>query len=127
MEAGLGEIPFGIDFHPSKELVAVSLITGNLHLYKYRADDSSLKRCLEFRAHAESCRTVRFINGGQAVATGFKDCSILAADVETGSIIACLENAHENAINSLINHTESTVASGDDEGCIKIWDTRQRS
>ncbi|KAK8577894.1 hypothetical protein V6N13_076570 [Hibiscus sabdariffa] len=59
--------------------------------------------------------------------TGSKDCSILATDVETGSVIARLENAHENAINSLINLTESTVASGDDEGCIKVWDTRQRS
>ncbi|OMO57129.1 hypothetical protein CCACVL1_25978 [Corchorus capsularis] len=127
MEASLGEIPFGLDFHPSKELVAVSLITGDLHLYKYKNDDSSLERLLDVRAHSESCRTVRFINGGQAVVTGSKDCSILATDVETGSVIARLENAHENAINSLINLTDSTVASGDDEGCIKVWDTRQRS
>ena len=54
--------------------------------------------------------------------TGSKNCSILATDVETGSIIARLENAHENAINSLISLTKSTVASGDDEGCIKVWD-----
>ncbi|XP_022774723.1 WD repeat-containing protein 55 isoform X2 [Durio zibethinus] len=127
MEASLGEIPFGLDFHPSKELVAVSLITGDLQLYKYNIDDSSLQRSLDVHAHTESCRTVRFINGGQAVATGSKDCSILATDVETGSVIARLENAHENANNSLINLTESTVASGDDEGCIKVWDTRQRS
>ncbi|KAE8663638.1 Transducin family protein / WD-40 repeat family protein isoform 2 [Hibiscus syriacus] len=120
MEAGLGEIPFGIDFHPSKELVAVSLITGVLHLFKYNADNSSLQRCLDIRAHAESCRTVRFINGGQAVATGSKDCSILATDVETGSIIARLMSVFSLSF-------ESTVASGDDEGCIKIWDTRQRS
>ncbi|KAH1106635.1 hypothetical protein J1N35_010403 [Gossypium stocksii] len=156
MGASLGEIPFDIDFHPSKELVAVSLITGDLHLYKYNTDDSSLQRCLDLHAHAESCRIVRFINGGQAVATGSKDCSILATDVETGSVIARLENAHDyvltafwstfylliffnwllkhyfiwtcrNAINSLINRTESTVATGDDEGCIKVWDTQQRS
>lgn len=127
MEASLGEIPFGLDFHPSKELVAVSLITGGLHLYKYVTDDSSLQRLLDVHAHTESCRTVRFINGGRALATGSKDCSILATDVETGSVIARLENAHENAINSLINLSESTVASGDDEGCIKVWDTRQRS
>ncbi|OMO50518.1 hypothetical protein COLO4_38041 [Corchorus olitorius] len=89
--------------------------------------DFRLFRLSDVRAHSESCRTVRFINGGQAVATGSKDCSILATDVETRSVIARLENAHENAINSLINLTNSTVASGDDEGCIKVWDTRQRS
>ncbi|XVF61005.1 hypothetical protein PTKIN_Ptkin08bG0093400 [Pterospermum kingtungense] len=127
MEASLGEIPFGLDFHPSKQLVAVSLITGYLQLYKYNSDEFSLQRSLDFHAHTESCRAVRFINGGQAVATGSKDCSILATDVETGSVIARLENAHENPINTLINLTESTVASGDDEGFIKVWDTRQRS
>lgn len=32
-----------------------------------------------------------------------------------------------DAINRLINLNETTIASGDDEGCIKVWDTRQRS
>lgn len=127
MEASLGEIPFGLDFHPSNSLAAVALITGDLHIYRYNSNDSSLQRLLNVDAHSESCRSVRFINGGQAVATGSKDCSILASDVETGATIARLENAHENAINSLTNLTVSTIASGDDEGCIKVWDTRQRS
>ncbi|GKV14842.1 hypothetical protein SLEP1_g25652 [Rubroshorea leprosula] len=127
MEVNLGEIPFGVDFHPSNPLVAVALITGDLQLYRYNSNDSSLQRLLDVNAHSESCRSVRFINGGQAVATGSKDCSILATDVETGATIARLENAHENAIYRLTNLTESTIASGDDEGCIKVWDTRQRS
>ncbi|THG14948.1 hypothetical protein TEA_018957 [Camellia sinensis var. sinensis] len=29
--------------------------------------------------------------------------------------------------NRIISLTESTIASGDDEGCIKVWDTRQRT
>ncbi|GKV08901.1 hypothetical protein SLEP1_g20472 [Rubroshorea leprosula] len=127
MEVNLGEIPFGVDFHPSNPLAAVALINGDLHIYGYNSNDSSLQRLLNVNAHSESCRSVRFINGGQAVATGSKDCSILATNVETGATIARLENAHENAIYKLINLTESTIASGDDEGCIKVWDTRQRS
>lgn len=31
------------------------------------------------------------------------------------------------AINRLINLSEATIATGDDEGCIKVWDTRQRT
>ncbi|CAL5329981.1 unnamed protein product [Camellia sinensis] len=31
------------------------------------------------------------------------------------------------AVNRIISLTESTIASGDDEGCIKVWDTRQRT
>ncbi|KAK9226479.1 hypothetical protein WN943_011527 [Citrus x changshan-huyou] len=52
--------------------------------------------------------------------TGSTDRSILATDVETGATIARLEDSHEDAIYSLINVTESTVASGDDQGCIKV-------
>ncbi|KAF9664011.1 hypothetical protein SADUNF_Sadunf17G0111700 [Salix dunnii] len=126
MEIDLGKVPFTMDFHPSDNLVTAGLITGDLHLYRFNAD-SSPQRLLEIHAHSESCRAARFINDGQAIITGSSDRSILATDLETGSPIARLENAHEDAIFSLINLTESTVATGDDQGCVKVWDTRQRS
>ncbi|KAK2404014.1 WD repeat-containing protein [Trifolium repens] len=126
MEINLGKLAFDIDFHPSDNLVATGLIDGDLHLYRYSSDNDPV-RVLEIHAHTESCRAARFINGGRALLTGSPDCSILATDVETGSIIARIDNAHEAAVNKLINLTESTVASGDDEGCIKVWDIRERS
>ncbi|QHO15295.1 WD repeat-containing protein [Arachis hypogaea] len=126
MEINLGKLAFDIDFHPSDNLVAAGLITGHLHLYRFSVDSEPV-RLLEVNAHSESCRAARFINGGRAVLTGSPDCSILATDVETGATIARLDNAHEAAVNRLINLTESTVASGDDDGCIKVWDTRERS
>ncbi|KAH9785304.1 WD repeat-containing protein 55 [Citrus sinensis] len=119
MELSLGSLPFGLDFHPSDQLVAAALITGDLHLYRYNAD-SPPQKLLDLHAHEESCRAVRFVNGGQAMLTGSTDRSILATDVETGATIARLEDSHEDAIYSLINVTESTVASGDDQGCIKV-------
>ncbi|KAK9284466.1 hypothetical protein L1049_023639 [Liquidambar formosana] len=126
MEINLGKLPFDIDFHPSSSLVTAGLITGDLHLYRFAAD-STPQRLLEVHAHSESCRAVRFINDGHAILTGSPDFSILSTDVETGSTIARLENSHGAAINRLVNLTGSTIASGDDEGCIKVWDTRQRS
>ncbi|XP_044491774.1 WD repeat-containing protein 55 [Mangifera indica] len=126
IQINLGNLPFGLDFHPSNQLVATALITGDLHLYRYSVD-APPQKLLNVHAHEESCRAVRFINGGQAIVTGSTDRSILATDLESGSPIARLENSHEDAIYSLINLTESTIASGDDQGCIKVWDTRQRT
>ncbi|KAG8368451.1 hypothetical protein BUALT_Bualt15G0046800 [Buddleja alternifolia] len=126
MEIDLGQHPFDLDFHPSTNVVAAGLITGQLLLYRYAAE-SQPQRLLEVNAHTESCRTLRFVNEGRAIITGSPDCSILATDVETGASIARLENSHGAAINRIVNLTESTIASGDDEGCIKVWDTRQRS
>ncbi|KAH1158413.1 hypothetical protein GYH30_030591 [Glycine max] len=118
MEINLGKLAFDIDFHPSDNLVAAGLITGHLHLYRYSPDTVPV-RLLEVHAHTESCRAARFINSGRALLTGSSDCSILATDVETGSTIARVDNAHESAVNRLINLTESTVVSGDNDGCIK--------
>ncbi|KAL6133890.1 hypothetical protein ACLB2K_066123 [Fragaria x ananassa] len=126
MEISLGKMAFDLDFHPSEQLVTTGLIDGDLHLYRY-SSGSVPQRVLEVHAHSESCRAARFVNGGSAILTGSPDHTILATDVETGSAIARLENAHEDAINRLINLTASTIASGDDKGCIKVWDTRQRS
>ncbi|KAK9129171.1 hypothetical protein Sjap_009658 [Stephania japonica] len=126
MEINVGKIPFDLDFHPSRSLVASGLITGYLHLYSYAANTQP-QRLLEIPVHAESCRCVRFVDDGRMLLTGSPDCSIIATDVETGAENARLENAHEAAVNRLINLTENTIASGDDVGCIKVWDIRQRS
>ncbi|KAL0422561.1 UNVERIFIED_CONTAM: WD repeat-containing protein 55 [Sesamum latifolium] len=126
MEIDLGKLPFDLDFHPSDNLVAAGLITGQFLLYRYAAE-STPQRLLEVNAHTESCRALRFVNEGRAVVTGSPDCSILATDIETGTTVVRLENSHEAAVNRIVNLTESTIASGDDEGCIKVWDTRQRS
>ncbi|OWM66507.1 hypothetical protein CDL15_Pgr013724 [Punica granatum] len=114
MEIDLGKLPFDIDFHPSEQLVTAGLITGDLVLYHFSPLLSSSLPCIaEFNFHP--------------ILSGSPDCSILATDVETGSVVARVENAHEAAINRLVNLTEATIATGDDNGCIKVWDTRQRS
>lgn len=126
MEINLQSVPFDLDFHPSSPIVATGLINGRLLLHRY-SEDSQPKRLLKIRAHRKSCRAVRFVNSGSAILTASPDCSILATDVESGTEIIRFKKAHGAAVNRLVNLTETTIASGDDGGCIKVWDTRQRS
>lgn len=127
MDIELEDQPFDLDFHPSVPIVAVALITGRLQLFRYVDISSEPERLWTVTAHTESCRAARFINAGSSVLTASPDCSILATNVETGHPVARLDNAHGAAINRLINLTETTVASGDEDGTIKVWDTRQNS
>ncbi|KAH8954928.1 hypothetical protein BDL97_08G106900 [Sphagnum fallax] len=124
VDIDVGTQPFDLAFHPSASLVAVSLITGRLHLYEY-GDGRQPERKWNVSAHSESCRAVRFTGDGRLLLTGSPDCSIVATDVETGQAVARLTGAHGAAINRIINATDWSIASGDDEGTIKVWDTRQ--
>ncbi|CAN6486734.1 unnamed protein product [Victoria cruziana] len=126
MEMDTGETAFDLDFHPSSPIVATALIDGHLHLYRYDAD-SGLRRTLDVPVHDESCRAVRFLKSGSVVLTSSADHSIVATDLETGRPTARMENAHGDAVNRLVNLTETTISSGDDMGCIKVWDTRQNT
>ncbi|CAN6843376.1 unnamed protein product [Brassica oleracea] len=62
---------------------------------------------------------ITFALASSGIVTASADCSILATDVETGASVAHLEHAHEDAVNTLITVTETTIASGDDQGCVK--------
>lgn len=83
-----------------------------------------------------------------AILTGSPDFSLLATDVETGTQVARVDDAHgwvpfglklvivwiimfwwmvieimlcfRAAVNRLVNLTETTIASGDDDGCVKV-------
>ncbi|BBN03233.1 WD repeat-containing protein 55 [Marchantia polymorpha subsp. ruderalis] len=126
VELQLGAQPFDLAFHPTSSIVAVGVITGSLQLFKYEAG-AEPQKLWTVNAHTESCRGVRFAEGGRFILSASADHSILATDPETGQAAARLTDAHDAAINRIVNATETTVATGDDEGTIKIWDTRQNS
>ena len=46
-------------------------------------------------------------------------------DVETGKAAARRRDAHAAPINRVLPLSETAVASGDDEGAVHLWDTRQ--
>ena len=48
-------------------------------------------------------------------------------DLATSKVKRWQPEAHAAAINALLPVSEGMVASGDDEGCIKLWDPRESS
>lgn len=73
--------------------------------------------------HSESCRQVEFSPDGNILYTGSSDGSI--GVISNGVLEGRLTNAHPVPINKLM-HIENGViiATGDDDGLIKIWDLR---
>ncbi|KAJ2713439.1 WD repeat-containing protein jip5 [Coemansia spiralis] len=112
-----------VAFSPQGNLVASTLITGHVFVHKYSVDGN--ERQLRCRPHKKSCRSVCFSGDGARLYTGSKDRSWQAMDVETGAEVARFAAAHDKPVNIVKFVNEQVVATGDEAGCVKLWDTRQ--
>lgn len=63
--------------------------------------------------------------GGALVFTGSTDRALVAVDTATGKVQSRRKDAHEASIGRLASVSESVVASGDEDGVVKLWDVRQ--
>ncbi|CAM9857558.1 unnamed protein product [Pylaiella littoralis] len=120
----LPEQALELSFHPNRDVIASGLVNGKVSLHTYSPEGHQL--ALELSHHRDSCRTVLFSEDGSALFTASKDKSIVQAG-ETGQVTWRHERAHDWPVNSLHNVSEGILASGDDQGVIKIWDTRVKS
>ncbi|XP_076446005.1 WD repeat-containing protein 55-like [Babylonia areolata] len=119
------DLVMSVDCHPSRPLLALGSITGAVTLHSYSVDQN--ERVRGQRHHKKSCRAVRFSPGGRRLYTVGKDKSLWCVDVDTGGIRRKIKPAHESAINSLLVTGERFVATGDDEGTVKVWDMRSKA
>lgn len=111
--------------HPSRELVAVGDIDGQVSIHSYSSAGTHCQ-LMSFSGHKKSCRRVRFNSDGSQLITASKDKSIQVIDMTAGSVAAKIKDAHESAVFSLLLVTDNLVATGDDEGSLKLWDLRHR-
>ena len=125
--ARCAEQPFDVGFHPNSQIFVAGLITGEVEVWERDAARDAARKLKTVRCHDAACRTLAFVNDGALLLTGSSDRSILATDVATSKPLARLTNAHKAAVNRIISIDANTVASGDDDGVVKVWDTRKQT
>ncbi|WFD17941.1 WD repeat-containing protein jip5 [Malassezia caprae] len=141
MNIGLSSDALDVSFHPDKNThrIAVGLISGKVQLFDYsvlfqdRESAQSLsgkqkgkfyKRLWSVRPSRKSCRGVAFDHSGSILYCIFKDKSLLALDAINGEVKACWPHAHDSAPSRLLPIDDTLVATGDDDGIVRIWDVR---
>jgi len=81
--------------------------------------------------HAESCRAVRWTRDRTRLLSASADRSVVATDAATGQAAFRLAKAHQAGVSRLValegTGAECLVATGDDDGAVKLWDLRQRA
>ncbi|KAJ2357985.1 WD domain repeat-containing protein 55 [Coemansia sp. RSA 2618] len=113
-----------VAFSPATNLVASSLITGHVFVHKYAVDGN--QRQIRGKPHKKSCRSLCFSGDGSLLYTASKDRSWQAMDVATGAETTRIATAHEKPLNLIKYVNEQIVATGDEAGCVKLWDVRQK-
>ncbi|KAI8642408.1 WD40-repeat-containing domain protein [Parasitella parasitica] len=114
---------FHLDLHPSNDIVATGMINGRIQCHRYGLEGH--EHLWTYKAFKKSCRGVSFTPDGAGIYGISRDRSIQLLDTETGKSIRVREVTHESPINSLLVMDENMMASADDQGVIKIWDSRK--
>ncbi|CAK0786967.1 hypothetical protein CVIRNUC_010181 [Coccomyxa viridis] len=125
----LAEQPMACAFHGAEPVVAVGLVTGQVQAFRLASDGhastSAPVEAFTKKPHKESCRAIGFSQAGDRLYTASADGVMKAVDVATSRVKKWQPEAHPAAINALQVLPEGLIASGDDDGCIKLWDPRQ--
>ncbi|KAI8804662.1 WD40-repeat-containing domain protein [Cladochytrium replicatum] len=116
-----------VDFslHPTDYIIASASITGTVECARFSPNNSqgAIKSTFKTKLHKRACRSIAFGLGGSEILSGSKDKSLKLVDTSTGALISEALNAHEAALNFVLPLTNKLVASADEVGGVKIWDT----
>ncbi|XP_034149178.1 WD repeat-containing protein 55 isoform X1 [Esox lucius] len=112
-------------FHPKQDIFAAGDIDGDIYVYSYSCTEGESKELWSSGHHLKSCREVAFSHDGQKLFSVSKDKSVHLMDVEEGKLVTRITKAHSVPINALLLVDENVLATGDDEGTLKVWDMRK--
>lgn len=113
-----------LKFSPVSNVIALGQVTGHVRVYSY--SDNETKEQMTFDYHTDSCRAIEFSPDGELIYTGSKDQSM--AVITGGKMAGRITDAHPAPIHTILHLEDNNViATGDDDGMIRIWDLRMAS
>ena len=107
--------------------LAAGLVSGVVELWSASKEGTHEKR-LHIDAHEQSVRCVAFAgDSGKLLCSGSLDKSLLFSDIGANGKEAWKQaGAHDAGLDCATRLSDNIVATGDEEGDVKIWDIRQK-
>lgn len=116
---------FDICFHPNSDFLACGLVDGAVELYKYGLGENANQLVMNCNLSepGTSCRGVLFSSDGSLLYTIGSDRALRVIN-SSGQQSLVFNEAHSDCINKLLQLSDHILATGDDSGEVKVWDTR---
>ena len=112
-----------ISFHPESEVIALGNICGDTSVFKYSNEENRLVKKLKLSN--KSLRGLEFSETGASLLTISKDKTFRILDSETWSVKDKFVKCHDSALYSCLSLDANISVTGDEDGFVKMWDTRQ--
>ncbi|TDL19463.1 WD40 repeat-like protein [Rickenella mellea] len=111
-------------FHPTQSIVYTGLLTGEVKAFRYD-EQGQHESIFRVRPSKRPCRgLVTNEDGSKLFAVG-KGKAMHTVDTTTGKIVNSRLGLHEAAINRITRCMSNMLATGDDNGVVKLLDTRK--
>ncbi|TFK53088.1 WD40 repeat-like protein [Heliocybe sulcata] len=120
----VGEQVFDVAFHPAESLLYTGLLTGEVKAFRYD-DQGQHESAFTVRPSKKSCRALETDADGAYLWTAGKGKGLHTIDVSTHKVVESRKNAHEAPINRIKCLLPHMLATGDDDGVVKLWDPRK--
>ncbi|KPP69765.1 WD repeat-containing protein 55-like [Scleropages formosus] len=114
-----------VSFHPTRDILATGDIDGDIYVYSYSCTEGENKELWSSGHHLKSCREVAFSQDGQKLFSVSKDKSVHIMDAEVGKLVSRIPKAHSVPLSTMLLIDENLLATGDDNGTLKVWDMRK--
>ncbi len=112
-----------LSFHPNESLIAHAAINGHVFINSFSNEENAQK--LKLKLHKGNIRTLEFDSTGRYLYSGGKDKSFKILDVEAESVKFTAAGSHDSPLYKIKPINEFLVATGDEDGTVKLWDSRQ--
>jgi len=116
------ELITDLSFHPDSDLLVVGNITGDLSVLSYSNEENKLQKKLKLSNKA--LRGVEFDSSGKSLLTISKDRTFRILDTETWAVRSKQVKCHDSSLYSVYSLDENLSATGDEDGFVKLWDSR---
>ncbi|CAA7269911.1 unnamed protein product [Cyclocybe aegerita] len=123
-EIPVGAQIFDVVFHPTVSTVYAGLLTGHVKAFAYD-EQGNHKALFSVRPSKSSCRGLSLDEDGKHLYAVGKAKALYTVDTATEAVDA-RAGAHDSTINRVKYLMPWLLATGDDDGVVKLWDTRQR-
>lgn len=111
-----------LSFHPESDLVALGSMGGDLSIFSYSNDANELKKKLKISK--KNLRGIEFDEDGSSLLTISKDKTFRIIDTDTWTVKTKYLKCHDSPLYSVACLDPNTAVTGDEDGFVKMWDTR---